>query len=35
MKKYGTLHLLFDLVLTILTGGLWLLAIIIKYLRTH
>lgn len=33
MKKRGTLGLLLDLVLTVLTGGLWLLWILICYLR--
>ena len=35
MNRYGTINLLLDVVLTVLTGGLWLLVIIIKYLRTH
>jgi hypothetical protein len=33
MKKRSNLGILFDVVLTILTGGLWLLWILIKYLR--
>lgn len=33
MKKRGTLGLLLDFVLTILTGGLWLVWILIRYLR--
>ena len=33
MKKRGTLGLLLDFVLTTLTGGLWLIWILIKYLR--
>lgn len=33
MKKRSTLGLLLDLVLTIATGGLWLVWILIKYLR--
>ena len=33
MKKKGTLGLLLDFVLTILTGGLWLVWILIRYLR--
>lgn len=32
-KKRGTLGLLLDFVLTILTGGLWLVWLLIKYLR--
>lgn len=35
MKKYGILHALFDILMTIATGGLWLIWILIKYLRTH
>lgn len=34
-KKRGNLGILLDLVLTVLTGGLWLLWILIKYLRNH
>lgn len=34
-KKYGKLDLLLDFILTIATGGLWLVWILIKYLRTH
>ena len=33
MKKRGTLGLLIDFVLTLVTGGLWLLWILIRYLR--
>lgn len=33
MKKRSTLGLLLDLVLTILTGGLWLIWLLIRYLR--
>lgn len=32
-KKRGTLGLILDVVLTVLTGGLWLLWILINYLR--
>lgn len=35
MKKYGFGHLLLDVVLTFATSGLWLIVILIKYLRTH
>ena len=35
MKKYGILHALFDILMTFCTGGLWLIWIVIKYLRTH
>ena len=34
-KKRGNLGILLDLVLTLATGGLWFLWILIKYLRTH
>lgn len=34
-KRYSTLHLLFDFILTILTSGLWLVWIIIRYLRNN
>lgn len=34
-KSYGFWHLLFDFTMTILTCGLWLLWILIKYLRTN
>lgn len=34
-KHYGFIHLLFDFVLTILTGGLWLLWIFIRFLRSN
>lgn len=30
-----TLKILFDFVMTILTGGLWLIWVLIRYLRTH
>lgn len=33
-KKYGFLHHLFDFVMVMITGGLWLVWIIIRYLRT-
>lgn len=33
MKQRGCLGLVLDFVLTIATGGLWLLWILIKYLR--
>lgn len=35
MKKRGTLGLILDFALTIMTGGLWLLWILIRYLRNH
>ncbi len=35
MKKRGLGGLLFDLVMTVLTGGIWLIWLLIKYLRNH
>lgn len=35
MKNYGCLHALFDVFMIFITGGLWLIWIIVKYLRTH
>ena len=35
MKNYGFLNALFDIFMTIITGGLWIIWIVIKYLRTH
>jgi len=35
MKKRGTFGLIVDFVLTMLTGGLWLIWILIRYLRNH
>lgn len=34
-KKYGFGHLLLDFALTIFTGGLWLIWILIRFLRTN
>jgi hypothetical protein len=34
-KKYGLMHALLDLFLIGITGGLWLIYLIIKFLRTH
>ncbi len=31
-KQYGFWHLLFDVLLTIVTGGLWLIVVLIRYL---
>lgn len=33
-KKYGFFHLLVDFALTLLTGGLWLIWIVIRALRS-
>ncbi len=35
MKHYGLLNFLFDLVMTGLTGGLWLIWIIFRFFRTN
>lgn len=35
MKKRSTLGLIFDVVMTFITGGVWLLWILIKYLRNN
>lgn len=35
MKRYGFLHMMFDFIMTILTGGLWLIWVAVRYLRTH
>lgn len=34
-KRYGTLHIFIDFLLTLLTGGLWLIWIVIRYLRSN
>lgn len=34
-KKYGFGSLLLDLFLTFITGGLWLIVIVVKFLRTN
>lgn len=35
MKKYTTANLIVDLLLTLLTGGLWLIWILIRFLRSN
>lgn len=35
MKKYTTVNLIVDLLLTLLTGGLWLVWIVIRFLRSN
>ena len=35
MKKYGLGRFLIDLLLTTLTGGLWLAYLIFKFIRTN
>jgi len=34
-KKYGLLHFLFDVFMVGITGGLWLLWILFKFLRKN
>jgi len=34
-KKRGTMGILFDVVLTLCTGGLWLIWIVIRFLRNN
>ena len=34
-KKYWCLTMLFDIVMIGLTGGLWLIWLFVKYMRTH
>lgn len=35
IKRYGFWHQVFDFVMTILTGGLWLIWIALRYLRSR
>ena len=35
MKHYGFLHMMFAFIMTVLTGGLWLIWVAVRYLRTH
>lgn len=35
VKKYTMVHLLLDVVLTFLTGGLWLIWIAIRFMRSN
>lgn len=34
-KHYGFGNLLLDVILTVLTGGLWLIVILIKFMRSN
>lgn len=34
-NNYGCMNLLFDLFMTVITGGFWLIWVLVKYLRTH
>lgn len=33
--KYGFFRAIFDITLTLLTGGLWMVYVMFRYLRTH
>lgn len=35
MKKYGPLNFILDIVLSIFTGGLWLIWIFVREMRRH
>lgn len=35
MKKYGILNFAFDVVLTLITGGLWLIWIFVREMRRN
>lgn len=35
MKKQSGLGVLFDIIMTICTGGLWIIWVAIRYMRTH
>lgn len=35
MKKYTVGKAIFDIIMVFITGGLWLIWLLIKYLRTH
>lgn len=34
-KKYTAFHAMFDFVMTVITGGFWLIWVGVRYLRTH
>lgn len=34
-RNYGCLNAAFDLFMTIITGGLWIIWVAIRYMRTH
>jgi hypothetical protein len=34
-KKYTKMNAAFDLLMTVLTGGFWLIWVLVRYLRTH
>lgn len=35
MKKQGCFGILFDFIMIFLTGGFWLIWVLVRYLRTH
>ena len=34
-RRYTTLHLVFDIIMVCLTGGLWLIVLLLQYLGRH
>lgn len=34
-KKYGFLNALFDIFMICITGGAWVIWVVVRYLRTH
>ena len=34
-RKQSSCGILFDLIMTVITGGLWLIWVLIRFLRTH
>lgn len=34
-RSYGFFHILLDFILTLLTGGIWLIWILIRFLRSN
>jgi len=35
MKEYTFKNMVFDMVMLVVTGGAWILWVIVRYLRTH
>lgn len=35
MRRQSCIGILFDFVMVVLTGGFWLIWVLIRYLRTH
>lgn len=34
-KRYGLMHFIFDLFMVVITGGLWLLWMVFRFLRSN